>query len=538
MVVLIALKLHFCGGPLTTISVDRLSSCEYRIKHQKLLSKGPVVSLEAELKLLVESSQAEAVLQLCEQLAKPQKIEQMVLSNRYFDTPDLRLRQAGIALRIRRRGDQLEQTVKLSGEVVGGLHSRPEFNVVIAQDHPDLSLFSQDIWPEDFPAFALQAELQEIFSTDFTRSCWRIPSQGGVIELAFDQGLIKAGDQQRSIAELELEVQGGALTDAYKLARRFITRVNARTGTLSKAARGYLLAAKTTLEPYSQAQFVEQFHGDDVGTGLYRALTYGLQFWQHHDACLNEQPSVPAVAGITEGIRLCKVVLQQLAGLELDVNDHIVRLEQMLGHLGWLSRYDGLTELTATDGAYHRALSEHQKLYDAITAQQQHAVQLELVQQLSKRDDYQLTLLELGELCQQQPRHPELMQLPLKPWAAQRLREDWQQVITLFNRHDELRPEHYLKHLPVLQGSLQLGYCLGYLFAADDREAFRAPWLDMVRGIREIMALKLLREAIKDTDEVNTDRLLNWQTVQLESLLYALEHSRRAALKQDPYWEA
>jgi triphosphatase len=52
------------------------------------------------------------------------------------------------------------------------------------------------------------------------------------------------------------------------------------------------------------------------------------------------------------------------------------------------------------------------------------------------------------------------------------------------------------------------------------------------------MALKLLREAIKDTDEVNTDRLLNWQTVQLESLLYALEHSRRAALKQDPYWDA
>ena len=496
------------------------------------------MSQEAELKLLVDGHQAEAVLKLCQQLAKDLSSEQMVLSNRYFDTSDLRLRQAGIGLRIRRRGQQLEQTIKLSGAVVGGLHSRPEFNVAIEQERPDLSLFSQDIWPDDFPAFALQADLEELFSTDFTRTCWRIPSHNGVIELAFDQGLIKVGDQQREIAEIELELQGGDLADAYKLARRFITRVHARTGTLSKAARGYLLAGKTTLEPWPQTQFVEQFHGDDVGTGLYRALTYGLQFWQHHDACLNENPSVRAVAGITDGIRLCKVVLQQLAGLELDVNDHIVRLEQMLGHLGWLSRYDGLTELTADDGAYHRALAEHQKLYDAIIEQQQHAVQLELVQNLSKRDDYQLTLLELGELCQQQPRHPELMQLPLKPWAAQRLRDDWQQVIMLFSRQDELRPEHYLKHLPVLQGSLQLGYCLGYLFDADDREAFRAPWLDMVRGIREIMALKLLREAIKDTDEVNTDRLLNWQTVQLESLLYALEHSRRAALKQDPYWEA
>lgn len=496
------------------------------------------MSQEAELKLLVDSSQTEAVLRLCQQFAKDQVGEQLELSNCYFDTPDLRLRQAGIGLRIRRRGDHLEQTVKLSGTVIGGLHARPEYNVAIAQERPDLSLFSQDIWPDDFPAFALQAELQEVFRTDFTRTRWQLPSHDGVIELAFDQGMISAAGEQRPISEIELEVQGGDIADAYKLARRFITRAHARTGTLSKAARGYLLAGKTQLEPLTQMQFVEQLPGDDVGTGLYRALTYGLQFWQHHDACLNEAPSVRAVAGMTDGIRLCKVVLQQFAALELDVNDHIVRLEQMLGHLGWLSRYDGLTELTADDGAYHRALAEHPKLYESILEQQQHAVQLELVQNLSKRDDYQLTLLELGELCLQQPRHPELMQLPLKPWATQRLRDDWQQVIALFNRSEELRPEHYLKQLPVLQGSLQLGYCLGYLFAADDREAFRAPWLDMVRGIREIMALKLLREAIKDTDEVNTDRLLNWQTVQLESLLYALEHSRRAALKQDPYWEA
>jgi len=48
--------------------------------------------------------------------------------------------------------------------------------------------------------------------------------------------------------------------------------------------------------------------------------------------------------------------------------------------------------------------------------------------------------------------------------------------------------------------------------------------------------LKLLREAIKDTDEINTEKLLGWQEIQLETLLYALERSRRSALKQEPYW--
>ena len=116
------------------------------------------------------------------------------------------------------------------------------------------------------------------------------------------------------------------------------------------------------------------------------------------------------------------------------------------------------------------------------------------------------------------------------------MREDWQNVIDAFAKDGELKPEYYLKQLPLLQSSLQLGYCVGYLFDEEDRELFRAPWQDMVRGIREIMALKLLREAIKDNEDNQPDRLLNWQGVQLESLLYALEHSRKAALKQEPYW--
>lgn len=494
------------------------------------------MSQEIELKLLVDAASKEKVLELCQSLAKDAEQTTMQLGNRYFDTADLRLRQHDMGLRIRQRGEEREQTIKLAGKVLGGMHSRPEYNAVITADMPDLTLFEEDIWPDDFPLFDINRELEEIFATNFTRHRWYIPSGEGRIELVYDEGVILAGDEQRAIAEIEIEVQQGELADAYKIARRLVTRLNARMGSLSKAARGYLLAGKTVLEPFTHAHFVPQEASDDVGTGLYRALTYALQYWQHNDACLGEAPSVRAVAGITDGIRLSKVVLQQLATLEVDVSDHILRLEQMLGHLGWLSRYDGLTELTAEDGAYHRALKQYPKLYEAILEQQEHAVQLELVQSLSIRDDYQLTLLELGALCQQQPRHEEIAQLPLRQWASQRLREDWQNVIDAFAKEGDLKPEYYLKQLPLLQSSLQLGYCVGYLFDEEDRELFRAPWQDMVRGIREIMALKLLREAIKDNEDNQPERLLNWQTVQLESLLYALEHSRKAALKQEPYW--
>ena len=72
--------------------------------------------------------------------------QRLQLRNTYFDTPDHRLRQAGVALRIRSTAllaegggiedlqvlapDSMawEQTVKARGTVTGGLHSRSEWN--------------------------------------------------------------------------------------------------------------------------------------------------------------------------------------------------------------------------------------------------------------------------------------------------------------------------------------------------------------------------------------------------------------------------
>ena len=61
--------------------------------------------------------------------------QQKYLTNCYFDTPDLTLRQHRIALRS--RGTKLnnvecfEQTIKTSGRVIAGLHQRPEYNIDI-----------------------------------------------------------------------------------------------------------------------------------------------------------------------------------------------------------------------------------------------------------------------------------------------------------------------------------------------------------------------------------------------------------------------
>ena len=76
------------------------------------------MSQEIELKLLIEPQQRENTLNECRTVAQEHGAESsyqaLELANAYFDTSDLRLRQYDMGLRIRRSGDQLEQTIKLA----------------------------------------------------------------------------------------------------------------------------------------------------------------------------------------------------------------------------------------------------------------------------------------------------------------------------------------------------------------------------------------------------------------------------------------
>ncbi|MGH7819461.1 MAG: CYTH domain-containing protein, partial [Candidatus Binatia bacterium] len=51
----------------------------------------------------------------------------------YLDTPRLDLRRERVGLRIRRRGRNVEVTVKSSGRVRGSVHRRPEETLLLAR---------------------------------------------------------------------------------------------------------------------------------------------------------------------------------------------------------------------------------------------------------------------------------------------------------------------------------------------------------------------------------------------------------------------
>ena len=186
---------------------------------------------ELELKLVIDPAQRDNALAVCRDIAakfqKQADYQKLNLENAYYDTSDLRLRQFDMGLRIRRSADQLEQTIKLAGRVLGGMHERPEYNVPTVEMAPDLTLFDADIWPDDFPVYDVQRDLQQLFVTDFTRHRFLLPSGDGYIECVLDLGQIEANGETEPLAEIELELQGGEITDVYKLGQQLVQQLNA-----------------------------------------------------------------------------------------------------------------------------------------------------------------------------------------------------------------------------------------------------------------------------------------------------------------------
>ncbi|MDN3552092.1 CYTH domain-containing protein [Halomonas almeriensis] len=169
------------------------------------------------------------------------------LGNTYYDTPEGALEAARSALRLRRDGQHLLQTVKTRGHGGGGLSSRGEWEWPISGPGLDIAGLAE-IPPMAALGEATLARLEPRFSTDFTRRTWRLTSARADIEVALDCGEIRAGDARVTIRELELELKDGEPSALQALARDLAAGVALRPSDTSKAARGgALLLGRWTL---------------------------------------------------------------------------------------------------------------------------------------------------------------------------------------------------------------------------------------------------------------------------------------------------
>jgi len=237
---------------------------------------------EIELKFIVENESVDALRTRLHPLTDEHH-QPVELLNIYYETPDNWLRRHDRGLRIRGAGGRYEITMKIAGRVVGGLHQRPEYNIDI--DKPELALerFPAEVWPEGILPDTLANQVRPLFSTNFTREKWLVNEGKSRIEIALDLGEVKAGELQEAICELELELLEGNAEDLLKLARKLVSQPGLRQGSLSKAARGYHLAAGNAPRERKPTQILKVPAKSSVEKGFEASLELALSQWQYHE---------------------------------------------------------------------------------------------------------------------------------------------------------------------------------------------------------------------------------------------------------------
>jgi inorganic triphosphatase YgiF len=170
--------------------------------------------------------------------------ERLELFNQYFDTPERDLANAKVALRLRRDGDAIIQTLKTRGQSVAGLSERNEYNWDLLKAKLDLKKLDGECWPEELAELDKKT-IKPAFTTDFVREraeiAWGRGKAKVVIEAALDLGRVIAGKQEEEICELELELREGEPAALLELAAELAATLPLMPCDISKAERGYRL---------------------------------------------------------------------------------------------------------------------------------------------------------------------------------------------------------------------------------------------------------------------------------------------------------
>ncbi|PLC57507.1 CYTH and CHAD domain-containing protein [Photobacterium carnosum] len=468
------------------------------------------------------------------------------LGNVYFDTPDQVLRQHDIGLRIRRFDDVFVQTLKTAGRVVAGLHQRPEYNVEVNSTKPSLALHPVDAWPHDFDVIAVQQQIQPLFSTDFTRQQWLVAMpDGSQIELAFDHGEVSVDDKRSPICEVELELKSGQTDALFTLARELCVDGGMRLGNLSKAARGYRLAADYQGDPIKPLVFVDTILQDSVESTFIKTLEHALDHWLYHEQIYVERQDPQALVQISQALSLLRQTFATFGGIIPRRASALLRqeLQWLDGELDWLEEANSIQALSDDKAYVLRKLHARKELQQQLDLRYQELPNSDAMIQLMRSARYCGLLLDLSRWILSRGWQPFLddksrtkLAAPVKTFADNMLTRSWSELLDVFPAERQLNRIDYLDQKPRLLRNLMSGIAFAGLYDEDRRISFRMPWLDLLQGLEDLRELEPIRQLLPLFEADDLAQIEKWLQRQEESLLHAMSQTRQISIELTPYW--
>ncbi|NMH60317.1 inorganic triphosphatase [Alteromonas ponticola] len=472
--------------------------------------------------------------------ARLQKLPPQSLQNDYYDTPDQVFHEHKIGFRVRQSDELIEQTVKTQGKVDAGLHARGEYNVKLSKPVPDLTLFPDDIWPQDWNIVDINTQLTQQFTTHFEREGYLVHWHDSQIEMVVDKGEAATEKISAPINEIELELKSGKVEDLFALANLVNQQAEVRLSDVSKAALGYQLLHGWSLhvEPLPA---VLPLHKDiSTEAAFAEAVKCALRHWQHHEHLFIETGSVKMLKEVGISVRL----LLQSVSLYLPVlqcPEMLALHKQLMDYAqqwSWVDDLQSLRYLLSKKSLFARFLTKQPALVSYLQGRKAgllHAHEPSHAFYATESTAIKLGAAQLLELKPWQSHAPGA-DVPVMEHAKGWLSQGWQTVQQSMPKQRNMKEANYAAIEMLLRQTLWNGFLLADLFPREHRQ-FRAPWLDIVMGIDELKALLMLQNALNGTELTAPEEARAWVNNKIASLVQVMERTREVAVQGDLYWQ-
>src|SRR5262245_33197369 len=197
--------------------------------------------LELKLELTREELQRVRTHPALGNLAVGEPVRQ-TLRSIYFDTPDYRLRALGIAFRLRSEGERWLQTVEAGWSDTRASSDGVAGEGGIERPEPNLDLIPNRRMRRRIEKAVARSVLEPVFETVVERTTRQLHAAEGDLELALDEGVVRAGSSESSLCEAELELKSGTPDCLLHTAAQLFAAAPVRLANGNPADRGYSLA--------------------------------------------------------------------------------------------------------------------------------------------------------------------------------------------------------------------------------------------------------------------------------------------------------
>jgi triphosphatase len=230
----------------------------------------------------------------------------------YYDTSDLRLRNAQCVLRIRTT-DQKQPLLCLKSMAPegSGIFHRLEAEVPAPGGQADVSLFDAETKARLAKLIGKRA-LAAQFEIRVRRQILLLTHAGAQIEVSADEGQVIAGAKTNPITELELELKAGEEAGLYDLAILLAQEFPLSLNFVTKSERGFQLIGKSESAAVmaTDLSLTPSLPMEDV---IHASLSHGLYHFTSNWPALIEDPSPEAVHQLRAALRRLRILLKVFA---------------------------------------------------------------------------------------------------------------------------------------------------------------------------------------------------------------------------------